>query len=262
MDEIVEFETNTGGLVLLDPNMFDLLDPSFGQRLEVLMDPKGEGELAPSDEPWSARWLRAAEPLQLLQEEGQFQVLLTGAGVFHVRVTDEKHGLRSKAESACFCGTLRVASERLILAESWPDPDETQEFELPSGEYQLWASVLPVPPDFTRTVGVFGGPDWPCLALELSQEPAPVGLTTSFPPRLALPAEAWDPHPGWLCRATVKRNEGDYLLLDLQRTRSLGSGQARVALRPGEGLRAGDRVLLRMVSEAQGYWNAELDRRL
>jgi hypothetical protein len=263
MDEIFEFETTTGGLVLLDPTMFDLLEPSFAQRLAIVMDPKGENDSDLGEEPWPKKWLRAAEPLQLLQEEGQFQVVLTGEGVFHLRVTDEKHGLRSQAESACLCGTLRVASDRLVLAESWPEPEEAQEFELPSGDYQLWLYVLPVPPEVTRTVGVFGVPDWPFLALELSREPAENIQATSFPPRVPLPEDALEPHPGWLCRATVKRSEGDFLLLDLQRTRRITSGQARLAVRPGEGLHAGDRVVLRMLNQAQGgYWNAELDRRL
>jgi hypothetical protein len=262
MDEIVEFETETGGLILLDPTMFDLLEPSFGQDLSVVMDVKEDDDRPPANEPWSKQWLRSAEPLQLLQEEGQFQLVLTGEGLFHVRITDEKHGLRSQAESVSLCGTLRVASNRLVLAESWPDPQEAQEFALASGDYQLWLSVLPIPPEVTRTVGVFGTPDWPFLALELSKELAEVTPATSFPSRLPLAQDLWEPHPGWLCRASVKRNEGDFMLLELQRTRRSSAGSARVPVRPGEGLHPGDHVLVRIVSQAQGYWNAELDRRL
>jgi hypothetical protein len=242
--------------------MFDLLDPGFGRRLAVVMDPTGEKGEELGEEPWQKQWLRAAEPLQLLQEEGQFQVLLTGEGVFHLRVTDEKHGLRSQAESALLCGTLRVASERLVLAESWPDPEETQDFAIPSGDYQLWLYTLPIPPEVVRTVGVFGDPDWPFLALELSKDVGENAQPTPFPVRVPLPEDALAPRPGWRCRATVKRSEGDFLLLDLQPTRRVTSGQARLAVRPGEGLHAGDRVVLRILSEAHGYWNAELDRRL
>lgn len=262
MDETFEFETTTGGLVLLDPTMFDLLDPGFGRRLAVVMDPTGEKGEEIGEEPWQRQWLRAAEPLQLLQEEGQFQVVLTGEGIFHLRVTDEKHGLRSQAESASLCGTLRVASDRLVLAETWPDPEEVLELMLPSGDYQLWLYVLPIPAEVTRTVGVFGVPDWPFLALELSKEPVESAQATTFPPRVPLPEDALAPRPGWLCRATVKRSEGDFLLLDLQPTRRVTAGQARVPARPGEGLHAGDRVVLRILSQAHGYWNAELDRRL
>lgn len=262
MDEIIEFETETGGLILLDPTMFDLLEPSFGPSLAIVMDPTGRDDPRVGDEPWSKKWLRAAEPLQLLQEDGQFQLVLTGEGIFHVRLTDEKHGLRSQAENVCLCGTLRVASDRLVLAESWPDPEDAQEFMLPSGDYQLWLCVLPIPPEVSRTVGVFGTPDWPFLALELSKETSEIAPSTSFPSRVPLPEDAWEPHPGWLCRANVKRNEGDFLLLDLQRSRRVTAGQARLPVRPGEGLHPGDHVLVRIVSQAQGYWNAELDRRL
>jgi hypothetical protein len=111
-------------------------------------------------------------------------------------------------------------------------------------------------------VGVFGTPDWPFLAIELSREVAEVAPTTSFPSRLPLPGDLWEPHPGWLCRASVKRNEGDFLLLDLERSRHSTAGAARLPVRPGEGLHPGDHVLVRIVSQAQGFWNAELDRRL
>ena len=62
----------------------------------------------------------ASAPSALAQDEGATpgdddQVVLTGEGVFHLRITDEKHGLRSQAENVSFCGTLRVASDRLEL---------------------------------------------------------------------------------------------------------------------------------------------------
>jgi hypothetical protein len=262
MDEIIEFETDTGGLVLLDPNMFDLQEPNFGQHLAAVMAPRDRDDLPSGSEAWSDQWLRAAEPLQLLQEEGQFQLVLTGEGVFHARLTDEKHGLRSQAENVLLCGTLRVASGRVVLAESWPDPEEAHEFAVPSGAYQVWLSVLPIPPEATRTLGVFGTSDWPFLGLELSRELTEAAPLASFPARLPLPEDAWEPHPGWLCRATVRRNEGDFLLLDLERSRRVTAGQARLPVRPGEGLHTGDHVLVRIVSQAQGYWSAELDRRL
>jgi hypothetical protein len=261
MDETIEFETQTGGLVLLDPTMFDLLEPSFGHRLYTVMDQLGRNE-GMEDEARSQQWLRAAEPLQLLEEDGQFQLVLTGEGVFHVRLTDEKHGLRAGAQSASYCGRLRVASDRLVLAESWPDPEEVHEFDVTSGEFDVWLYELPVPPEVARTVGVFGTPDWPYLAVELSRELSASVPATSFPCRVPIPEDDWEPRPGWLCRAAVKRNEGDFLLLDLQRSRRNTSGQARLRVWPGEGLHPGDRVLVRIVSQAQGYWNAELHRRL
>jgi hypothetical protein len=262
MDEVIEFETGTGGLVVLDPDMFDLLGWEFGYRLGMVMDPEGRTHEALGNEPWITQWLRAAEPLQALQEEGQFQLVLIGEGVFHVRVTDEKQQLRAQAEASWFCGTLRVEHERLVVAESWPDPDNSHELAVPRGEFQVWMHRMPVPADVTRTLGVFGTPDDPLLAIELSREPATGVARATFPLRLSLPDGSAEPHQGWLCRATVKRNEGDFFLMDLHRTRRELSGQGRLPVRPGEGLRPGDQVLVRIANRAQGFWNLELDRRL
>ena len=99
-------------------------------------------------------------------------------------------------------------------------------------------------------------------AIQLCREPVPDVKPTTFPVRLQLPEDAAEPHAGWLCRATVRRNEGDYFLMDLHRTRHEVTGQGRLPVRPGEGLRTGDQVLVRMANMAQGFWNLELDRRL
>jgi len=262
MDEVIEFETDSGGLVLLDPFVSDLLGPGFGYRLGIVMDPEGRTDQAVGDEPWARVWLTAAEPLQELQEEGRFQVILTGDGVFHIRVTDEKHQLRLNAESSLLCGRLRIESGRLVLVETWPDPENLQEVTVPPGHYYLWLHTLPIPPDETRTVGVFGSAESPFLALQLSQEPPREAPATTFPPRLPLPEDPWDAQPGWLCQATVKRSEGDFLLLDLHRTRRVTFGQGRMLVRSGERLRPDDRILVRLLSQAQGYWNVELQRRL
>ena len=262
MDESFEFETATGGLVVLDPEMFDLLDWEFGYRLGIVMDPQGLSHEALGEEPWPKQWIRAAEPLQELQEQGQFQLILTGEAVFHMRVTDEKHQLRAKARSSVLCGRLRVESERLVVAESWPDPEDSQQFDLPRGEFQVWMHVLDIPADVTRTVGVFGTSDFPYLAIELVRDAAPAEGPNTFPVRLPLPEDEAEPSYGWLCRATVKRNEGDFLLLDLHRNRRETLGQGRLPARPAEGLRPGDQVLVRILQKAQGFWSLELDRRL
>jgi hypothetical protein len=262
MDEVIEFETGTGGLVVLDPGMSDLQGWEFGYRLDMVMDPEGRTHEALGNEPWVTQWIRAAEPLQALQEDGQFMLVLTGEGVFHVRVTDEKTALRQQAEASWYCGRLRVDNDRLVLAESWPEADDRHDLSVPNGAYHVWVHRLPVPTEVTRTLGVFGTPDDPRLAIELSAEP-PAGATRAlFPLRLALPDAAAEPHQGWLCRATVKRNEGDFFLMDLYRTRRELSGQGRLPVRPGEGLRPGDQVLVRIANRAQGFWNLELDRRL
>jgi hypothetical protein len=261
MDEIIEFETGSGGLVVLDPDMFDLLGSEFEYRLGVVMDPEGIKQEGLGGD-WRTQWLSAAEPLQLLQEEGQFQLILTGEGVFHVRVTDEKHQLRSQAQGSWLCGTVRAEHDRLVLAESWPSPEESHVLAVPRGEFQLWMHILPIPPEVSRTVGVFGTDDYPFLALELSREVTPGATATTFPARLPIPEEAVEPQPGWLCRATVKRNEGDFFLLDLHRTRRDLVGQGRLPIRPGEGVRSGDQVLVRLTNRSQGLWNLELDRRL
>jgi hypothetical protein len=261
MDEVIEFETGTGGMIVLDPDMPDLLGWEFGYRLDMVMDPEGRSHEALGNEPWITQWLRAAEPLQALQDDGQFQLFLTGEGVIHVRVTDEGHDLRAQAEASWFCGTLRVQNERLVIAESWPDPEDRHELAVPSGDYQVWLHRLVVPAELTRTLGVFGAPDDPQLALELSREAA-TGPRATFPVRVPLPESTAEPQQGCLCRATVKRNEGDFFLMDLHRTRRELSGQGRLPVRPGEGLRPGDHVLVRIANRAQGFWNLELDRRL
>jgi len=119
-----------------------------------------------------------------------------------------------------------------------------------------------IPPEVTRTVGVFGTSDHPYIAFELSRDSVPGATPTTFPVRLPLPEGSMELNPGWLCRATVKRNEGDFLLVDLHRTRRETLGQGRLPSRPGEGLRTGDQVLVRILQWQQGFWSLELDRRL
>ena len=140
--------------------------------------------------------------------------------------------------------------------------EESQQFDLPRGEFQVWVHVLRVPPEVTRTVGVFGTSDYPYLAVELVRDAPPAAAPTTFPVRLPPSAEDGEPGYGWLCRATVKRNEGDFLLLDLHKNRRETLGQGRLPARPAEGLRPGDQVLVRLLQMAQGFWALELDRRL
>jgi hypothetical protein len=263
MDEILEVETESGGLVLLDPFLSELLGPQFGSQLAIVMGPREpEDEARDEEDPFALAWLTAAEPLADLHEQGQFQMVLTGEGVFHTRVTDERHQLRSKAETSMLCGPLRIESGQLVLADGWPNPENRQDLVVPPGQYHLWLHTMAIPPEVTRTVGVFGTDDSPFLAIELSQEPPRDAPVATFPPRVQMPEDAWEPAPDRLCRATVRRSEGDFLLLDLHRSRQATMGSGRMMVRPGERLRPDDRVLVRLLSEAHGYWNVELHRRL
>src|SRR5262245_12676783 len=185
MDDVFEVETESGALVLLDPCLSELLGPEFGAQLEIVMGPRELDDRASDEEdPFALAWFTAAEPLEGLRNEGQFQLVLTGEGVFHTRVTDEKHQLRSRAESSVFCGPLKIESGQLVLADNWPNPENRQDLTVPPGQYYVWLHTLPIPPDVTRTVGVFGEDDSPFLALELSQEPPGDTPPAEFPPRV------------------------------------------------------------------------------
>src|SRR5262245_28456056 len=210
MDDTIEVETESGGFVLLDPFLSELLGPEFSSQLEIVLGPREPGEDAPDEEdPFALGWFTAAEPLEALRNQGQFQLIVTGEGVFHTRITDEKHQLRSKAESSLYCGPLKIESGQLVLVDNWPNPENRQDLTVPPGQYYVWLHTLPIPADVTHTVGVFGADDSPFLALELSQEPPGDVTPVEFPPRVPMPEDAWQPAPERLCRAVVKRSEGD-----------------------------------------------------
>jgi len=132
MDEVIGFQTDSGGLLLLDPASGGLLGDNFGSFLGIVLDPEGRtAQGVGDDEPWAVTWERAAHPLRLLRQEGRFQVILTGEGVFHVRITDAKDRIGANVRGSWFCGRLLVNTGRLMIADMWPNPENSHDLAFP-----------------------------------------------------------------------------------------------------------------------------------
>ncbi len=258
MDEVIGFRTDSGGLLLLDPASSGFLGDEVGDLLGIVLDPEGRtAQDVGDDEPWTVTWERAAHPLELLQKEGRIQIILTGEGVFHIRVTDARGRFGSNVRASWFCGRLLVNTGRLTIADMWPNPASSHTLALSPGEYWLWVHALEGASDVPRTVGVVGTVDWPALALELCSDPPAEVLPAPFPHRIPFPEAAWQPEAGCLCEATVKRSEGAVLLLNLHRTRRIMSGYARMPTPSSSPPHVGQSILVRVLSRASGYWNVE-----
>jgi len=259
MNEVIAVQNDSGGLLLLDPGSAGSLGDDFADLLAIVLDPEGRtAQGTEDDEPWAATWQRAARPLDQMQGEGRFQLILTGEGVFHVQITDSSDRIGAKVRGTWLCGRLVAGTGGLIITDMWPNPENRHELALPPNEYWLWVHCLEVPSHVPRTVGVLGALEWPALALELSVYlPSENVQPVPFPCRLAFPESAWQPEPGCLCEATVKRSEGDVLLLNLHKTRRLKSGYARMPTPSFDPPRLGQSIVVRIMSRASGYWNAE-----
>jgi hypothetical protein len=126
MDEVIAFQTDSGGVLLLDPASGGLLGDDFGALLGIVLDPDGRtAQDVGDDEPWEVTWEKAAHPLRLLQQAGRCQVILAREGVFHVRITDARGRIGGEVTDSWFCGKLLVDSGRLMIADMWPAPENS-----------------------------------------------------------------------------------------------------------------------------------------
>ncbi|HZI17833.1 MAG TPA: hypothetical protein VEY09_04485 [Pyrinomonadaceae bacterium] len=268
--------TDTGGILLLDPAGAAGLGEEFVRSLDVALDPEGGTEQAVEfDGNWPVVWAEAVSSLRRLGAGGEFALVLSGEGTFHVRVQSEELTEAERARLAeSFEERLRVRSGRLaltdgreIFGEELPG-EGTQFLEVPAGLYAVHIHHLDRPQSLTPTVGVYGSEEHPSLVLRLvpideaeideaeaAGEAEPRGREL---PRLRTSRQGYEePRPGWGCYAQVTGVEGGQASLELMLTETVYSGQARMSLPEGEELRAGDYVLVRLIEDAGSYWRVE-----
>ncbi|HEX8558008.1 MAG TPA: hypothetical protein VF668_07910 [Pyrinomonadaceae bacterium] len=260
--------TDTGGIILLDPENADDLGDDFVEQLDVALNPDdAAGQTAERDGDWARAWSEAVEGLRRLSAGGEFTLVLSGEGTFHVRLQtrdldDEERG--RVVES--FEERVRVRSGRLAFTDGSEFfgeelPGEGAVFaEAPAGLYAVRIHHLERRPSHTPTVGVYGSEEHPSLIIRLTPaEPDAAAPPAAEPfPRLRPSREGYEePRPGWRCYAQVTGVEGDSASLELMLTETVYSGHARMSVPEGEELKAGDYVLVRLVEDAGDYWRTE-----
>lgn len=260
--------TDTGGILLLDPLNADALDEEFVEHLNVALDPEGDtGQEVGHNGAWPGVWSEAVARLRRMSADGEFALVLSGEGTFHVRVQAEELGDEERAllvES--FEERVRVRSGRLAFSDGGEFfgeelPGEGVRFaEVPEGLYAVQIHHLKRHRSLTPTVGVYGSVEWPALVVRLvpAESPGAADRVGAAFPRLKTSYRGYEePRPGWDCYAQVTGVEGGLAQLELMLTETVYSGHARMSVPEGEDLKAGDYVLVRLVEDAGGYWIAE-----
>lgn len=260
--------SDTGGIIVLDPENAGALGDDFVEQLDAALNPGPAAEEASGrDGNWARAWSEAVARLRRLSAGGQFMLILSGEGTFHVRLQtgdlgDEERG--RVVES--FEEGVRTRSGYLVFT----DGAEFFGEELPGegvasvavtrGFYSVRIHHLERHPSLKPTVGVYGSEEHPALILRLvpaGPDAAAAREAEEFP-RLRASREGYEePRPGWDCYAQVTSVEGGSATLELMLTETVYSGQARMNVPEGEQLKAGDYVLVRLVEESGGYWTAE-----
>ena len=260
--------TDTGGIILLDPAHADALGDDFVEQLDAALNPgDAAGQAAGHDGDWAREWTEAVEGLRRLSAGGEFTLVLSGEGTFHVRLQTEDLGEEERGRVVeSFEERLRVRSGRLALTdggeffgEGLPGEGAVS-LEVPEGWYSVRIHHLERHASLTPTVGVYGSEEHPALVLCLvPAEPGDAAARggEAFP-RLRPSREGYEePRPGWDCYAQVTGVEGGTAALELMLTETVYSGHARMSVPEGEELEAGDYVLVRLVEDAGDYWKAE-----
>lgn len=260
--------SDTGGILLLDPEDAATLGDDFVEHLDAALNPVGAAEeTAELDGDWPRVWSEAVEGLRRLSAHGGFTLILSGEGTFHVRLQTEDLGEKERGlviES--FEERVSVRSGHLAFTDGGEFfgeelPGERAVFvEVPEGSYAVRIHHLERHPSLTPTVGVYGSEEHPSLVLQLvasGQGTAAAPEGREFP-RLKTSYEGYEePRAGWDCYARVTGVEGGWASLELMLTETVYSGNARMSVPEGEELKAGDYVLIRLVEDAGGYWRAE-----
>ena len=260
--------TDTGGIVLLDPENAAALGDDFVERLDAALNPVGAAEeTAERDGDWERVWSEAVAGLRSLSAGGEFTLVLSGEGTFHVRLQasdlcEEERGRLSES----FEERVSVRSGRLAFTDGGEFfgeelPGEGVVFvDVPEGSYTVRIHHLKRHPSLTPTVGVYGSEEYPSLVLH----PVASGPGTATAPegrefpRLKTSYDGYEePRAGWDCYAQVTGVEGGSASLELMLTETVYSGHARMSIPEGEELKAGDYVLVRLMEDEGGYWRAE-----
>ena len=260
--------TDTGGILLLDPENAADLGDDFVEQLDTALNPAAAGEeAAEHDGDWARTWSETVAVLRRLSAGGEFALLLSGEGTFHVRLQTADLGEEERRRVVdSFDERLRVRSGRLVLTDGSEFFEEGLPGEgavlldVPEGFYTVRIQHLERHPSLTPTVGVHGSAEHPSLILQLAPaEPdaAPPSEAEEFP-RLRTSREGYEePRPGWDCYAQVTEVEGGFAMLELMLTETVYAGHARMDVPEGEELKAGDYVLVRLVEDAGDHWRAE-----
>jgi hypothetical protein len=260
--------TDTGAILLLDPSNTSGLGEEFVGALNVALDPEGGTEQAVElNGDWPATWAQAVSDLRRLSADGEFALVLSGEGTFHVRVQSEDLSAAERARLVeSFEERVRVSSGRLALTDGREIfgeelPGEGARFlEVPEGFYALHIHHLDRPESLTPTVGVHGSDEHPALVLRLvpAAEPAASAPVDREFPRLKTSRLGYEePQAGWACYAQVTGIEDGQAILELMLTETVYSGYARMSVPEGEELSPGDYVLVRLIEMAGSYWKAE-----
>jgi hypothetical protein len=269
MDEVsFTLFTDTGGILLLDPAHAEALGDDFVEQLDSALNPAdAAGRAAERDGDGARIWSEAVEGLRRLSAGGEFTLILSGEGTFHVRLQARELGEEERGRVVeSYEERLRVRSGQLALTdggeffgEELPGEGAVL-FEVPEGWYSVRIHHLDRHASLTPTVGVYGSEEHPALVLQLvgsRPEQAHAPADEIFP-RLRPSREGYEePRPGWDCYAQVTSVEGGTAALELMLTETVYSGHARMSVPEGEELEAGDYVLVRLVEDAGPYWTAE-----
>jgi hypothetical protein len=259
--------TDTGGILLLDPLNASALGEEFVRSLDVALDPEGSTEQAVGlDGDWPAVWARAVSDLRRLSADGEFTLVLSGEGTFHVRVQTEDLTAAERAllvES--FRERVRVRGGRLVFTDGREIfgeelPGEGAQFvAVPAGLYDLHLHHLDRHESLTPTIGVHGSVEYPALVVRL----VPTASEEAEPPRRDFPRlrssqQGYEePKPGWGCYAQVTGVSSGQAELELMLTETVYSGHARMSVPEGEDLKVGDYVLVKLIENAGNYWRVE-----
>jgi hypothetical protein len=260
--------TDTGGILLLDPLNVSELEEDFAEHFNIALDPEGEGELAVEhDGDWPGVWSEAVARLRRMSIAGEFALVLSGEGTFHVRVQTGELDAEERARLLeSFEERVRIRSGRLAFTdgrEFFEDelPGEGAILvEVPEGYYTARIYHLRRTASQTPTVGVYGSDQHPSLVVRLVEaEPSGAETHEGEPfPRLSTSRQGYEePKPGWNCYAQVTRIGEGEADLELMLTETVYSGHARMSVPTGEELKVGDYVLVRLIENAGNYWKAE-----
>lgn len=268
MDEVsFTLFTDTGGILLLDPAHAEAFGDDFVEQLDAALNPEAAGQAAEHDGDWARIWSEAVEALRRLSSGGEFTLILSGEGTFHVRLQARDIGEEERGRVVeSYEERLRVSGGRLALTdggeffgEELPG-ERAVVLEAPEGWYTVRIHHLERHASLTPTVGVYGSEEHPALVLQLvgaGPEQASARADEVFP-RLRPSREGYEePRQGWDCYAQVTGVEGGTAALELMLTETVYSGHARMSVPEGEVLKAGDYVLVRLVEDAGPYWTAE-----
>lgn len=261
--------TDTGGILLLDPENADALGDDFVERLDAALNPGDDAaeRTAGRDGDWARERSEAVEGLRRMSADGEFTLIISGEGTFHVRLQtrelDDEERVRL-VES--FEERVRVRGGRLAFTDGREFFGETLPGEgamlldVPAGWHSAQIHYLERRPSLTPTVGVYGSEEQPALILRLAPaEPggASARVDEAYP-RLRPSREGYEtPRPGWNCYAQVTGVEDGSASLELMLTETVYAGHARMSVPEGEELKAGDYVLVRLVEDTGAYWTAE-----